>query len=434
MINNNFAQKLYGILFPDCSVKRFVKISFLIVLMFIPIIIYFAKWADVDHYFTYASYVVEGLVPYRDFDFEYPPLSLLFMVIPRLFTSDHDTYCIIQTFQAFIFFAIGVYYVSKIAEMNKTHNGRLLFLLLITLLMANMFVIARNDIYPTVFCIMSFYYFFQKKYTASWIFISLGVMTKIFPLFIAPVLFIPLLLKKDHIAVIKGIIICVSTCLLISLPFIILDPSTAFSYLFYHLDRGLQIESVASSFIMFFNIFDPGIISVGFSYGSHNLVGELPDAVSYMLGYVMPIALLVFFIWALMRIYRMRSDWDSMHVHRIAAVVGLEMIIIFIMFNKVFSAQYIIWVLMLLTITQFYCFNTKIRNELIALAFFYGVFSMINGDFTYDYLVELNNGAVLVVFIRNILHIALMIEVIRLIIIETRTGRINTACEKDCTV
>lgn len=419
MMNNRFVRRLYGMLFPDCSTSRFAKISLAIVLILIPIMFYYGKWADAaDHYFTYAEYVISGMVPYRDFDFEYPPLAMLFMVIPGLFTSNRDVYCILYAFQSLAFFIVGVYYVGLIAKKNGTHNGRMMLLLLMTLAMANIFVIARNDIYPTVFCIMSFYYFLNKKYAASWVLLCLGVMTKMYPLVLAPALFIPFLIRKDYFGALRGIAVCVAVCLLISLPFIISDPSTAFSYLTYHLDRGLQIESVASSFIMFFNILDPGLISVSFGYGSYNINGELPDIIAYSLNYILPLVLLAIFAWVLVRLYRVRTHTDAVHVRIIVLLASLEMVLAFMTFSKIFSAQYVIWALMLLTITQLACLNGRIKNEILMLAFLYGILSMINGDLTYTYLVQLNTVAIVVVLLRNIVQIALMINTLRLISFE----------------
>ena len=412
--------------FPEWDVKRFALFSFVIFVVLIPITAYYNKWGDIDNYFGYASDVVNGMMPYRDFGFEYPPLSIVFMTIPRLFSSDQSVYSVLQALFSFVFFAIGIYYVYKIAERNKSHNGRMFFLLLLTLLLANIFVISRNDIYPTVFCIMSFYYFFDKRYTASWILISFAVMTKIYPIFIAPVLFMPFLLNKDYKNLLKGVIVCIATCVLISLPFIISDSSTAFSYLTYHAGRGLQIESVASSFILFFNIFSPGLVTVFFGHGSDNIAGPIPDMIAPFMDYLIVAALLLFFIWIFLRIRKMHGMYDSESVLRLSAVAGVAMLLIFISCCKVFSAQYVIWVMMLLIFTQFDCFDKRSRNMILILTVIYGIFSMINGDFTYNQLTQLDTGAVLVIFIRNILHLILLGAVIHLLIKETSIPRLES--------
>src|ERR1017187_5316375 len=47
---------------------------------------------DVAIYFGYASRIVDGQVPYRDFTLEYPPLALPFFLLPRFFTSNPFRY------------------------------------------------------------------------------------------------------------------------------------------------------------------------------------------------------------------------------------------------------------------------------------------------------------------------------------------------------
>ncbi len=92
----------------------------------------------------------------------------------------------------------------------------------------------------------------------------------------------------------------------------------------------------------------------------------------------------------------------------------------------VFSAQYVIWVMMLLILTQFDCFDKGSRNTIFILTVIYGMFSMINGDFTYNHLTQLDIGAVLVIFIRNILHLISLRVVIHLLIKETSISRLES--------
>src|SRR5262249_18701063 len=48
---------------------------------------------DVDkHYFPYASKAIEGQVPYRDYEVEYPVLALPFLLLPRTFALDLSSY------------------------------------------------------------------------------------------------------------------------------------------------------------------------------------------------------------------------------------------------------------------------------------------------------------------------------------------------------
>ena len=42
---------------------------------------------DVTLYYEYSKIIVQGKRPYIDFEFEYPPLALIPMMLPHLFTA-----------------------------------------------------------------------------------------------------------------------------------------------------------------------------------------------------------------------------------------------------------------------------------------------------------------------------------------------------------
>ncbi len=54
-------------------------------------------------YFLYSSRVFSGELPYRDFNFEYPPLSMLFFLLPRLCAGTVQTYSWAFTAELFLF-------------------------------------------------------------------------------------------------------------------------------------------------------------------------------------------------------------------------------------------------------------------------------------------------------------------------------------------
>ena len=67
---------------------RIVLLAITIVLIVaVTIISYTNGWMDVNHYWDNINeWYNDGLIPYKDYVFEYPPLSLLIFLIPRLFS------------------------------------------------------------------------------------------------------------------------------------------------------------------------------------------------------------------------------------------------------------------------------------------------------------------------------------------------------------
>ena len=400
----------------------FFIVSLILSVFFIYYVNDSGRWYDVLNYFDQMNLLFAGEMPYRDFMFEYPPFSMVFMAIPRLFTSDSHIYCIIYSILTFIFFIIGMIYISKISKMYNLTKTNMMVFVAFTLIFANIFLLTRYDIFPTTMCIVALYYYLQKKYCISWLIISLAVMTKLFPIFIIPFLLIPFLLRKDWYGAVKGILTCAAVCVLVSLPFIIADPSTALDYLTYHLDRGLQVESVAASFIMVLNFFNPGMITVVHNYGSDNLAGALPDAIAPLLSYGFILTFILLLGWVIFKLYERRKSIDQELLQKMVMLAGVAAVMVFLALSKVFSAQFVVWAIMLLAFTQFSVFDHKLRFEILLLTLAYGILSAINGIFTCGDLEFLNNGSILIIFLRNITHIILIVWIIRLFIKSLKTA------------
>jgi Predicted integral membrane protein len=404
------------------DIRMFFIVSLILSVFFIYYVNDSGRWYDVLNYFDQMNLLFAGEMPYRDFMFEYPPFSMVFMAIPRLFTSDSHIYCIIYSILTFIFFIIGMIYISKISKMYNLTKTNMMVFVAFTLIFANIFLLTRYDIFPTTMCIVALYYYLQKKYCISWLIISLAVMTKLFPIFIIPFLLIPFLLRKDWYGAVKGILTCAAVCVLVSLPFIIADPSTALDYLTYHLDRGLQVESVAASFIMVLNFFNPGMITVVHNYGSDNLAGALPDAIAPLLSYGFILTFILLLGWVIFKLYERRKSIDQELLQKMVMLAGVAAVMVFLALSKVFSAQFVVWAIMLLAFTQFSVFDHKLRFEILLLTLAYGILSAINGIFTCGDLEFLNNGSILIIFLRNITHIILIVWIIRLFIKSLKTA------------
>jgi len=404
------------------DIRTFFVISLIFAVFLVYIVSISNRWYDVINYFGQMNQLFAGQMPYRDFMFEYPPFSMVFMAIPRLFTSNEYIYCILYSVLTFVFFIVGVIYISKISRLyNQTKTNMIVFAAF-TLIFANIFLLTRYDIFPTTMCIIALYCYLQKRYALSWFVLSLAVMTKLFPVFIGPFLLIPLLLKKDWSGAAKGVLICIATCLVVSLPFIIADLSTAFDYLIYHIDRGLQVESVAASFVMVLNIFDPSITTVIHDYGSDNLTGALPDAIAPLLNYGFILSFMLFLGWVFIKLYRRRNSMDPELLRKLVILAGVASVMMFLAWSKVFSAQFVIWAIMLLAFTHFSVFDRKTRSEILVLTLIYGILSTINGGFTCGNLEFLNNTSIMIIFLRNIVHIMLIIWIVRLFVKTIKTA------------
>ena len=375
-------------------------------------------WNDLNNYYRNAGDVLNGLMPYSETVFEYPPLALIFMVIPRIFSWDLTSYHYVSALQALVFILIGAAVTHRISDefIGDRRRGSVIFLCLF--LFGTYFLIARNDIYAAVLTLIGLYLYLKKKYIPAFVIISLAAMIKLYPAIFLIAMIIPILTERKWKLACLVTILSLLVCIIVELPFLIKDPSTAFAYLTYHSDRGLQIESVASGFIMLWGLFFPTDVTHVFSYGSDNIVGTVPDMLALWMNIIMAAALMIFV--AVMFIRILRSERAKQKIVPLAALMSVTMITIFIIFSKVYSAQYYIWIVSILIFSQLKCFNKIRRDEIIALLIPFGISTILSySAYVILDITTFNPVAVTLVVIKNIFTLLLAWELIRLCICET---------------
>jgi len=146
-----------------------------------------------------------------------------------------------------------------------------------------------------------------------------------------------------------GMTTFVITGIVLLLPAVILSPGGFWHFIAYHAQRGLQIESTYASILELLYAF--GIIDLDFRFssGSINLVSPLADIIGGFSFAVMTIGLLTIY-WLFLKKVRKASGTDD---HAIATGNDAALLInysaitilVFILTSKVFSPQYIIWIL-----------------------------------------------------------------------------------------
>ncbi len=398
---------------PADKVNRiFIAVSAVILLLSIVYIEVERGWSDVLHYYVNISELVDGRqMPYRDYPFEYPPLALLFMLVPKIFSVSEETFCYSYLFFAFAFFLIGAHFISKITNEMGSPRNRTLVLYMLMFVFANVFVVFRYDIFAAVLVIISLWCYKKEKYGLAFAIMAAGAMTKLYPaLFLLPML-VPFLYRKQWMYIAKYTLISVAVCLLAEVPFLISDPGTAFAYMQYHSDRGLQVESVFAGFIILFNMISPGDITAVDGYGSRNILGWLPDLLAAHLTEIAALSILLLMAVFLIRMKRNGLRADDFTV---VSTLCFALLMTFILFSKVYSLQYIIWIMSLFPLVMLDSVDKKIRTEMLIIFILFAIFSTANGLALYFDLSDLNIRGTVNICLRNIMHILLTVEAVRL--------------------
>lgn len=408
---------------PDIKVKKlFLGVSLIIFSLSI-LFGLICGWSDVSHYYSNISNLVdEGLVPYRDYVFEYPPLALLFMLVPKIFSVSEETFGYSYLTFAFIFFLIGAHFIRKIVDSLDSSHNRSIILYLAMFIFANVFVVFRYDIFAAVIVIISLWYYRNEKYGLAFIIMAIGLMTKIYPAIFILALLIPFICRGQWYKAFKYILITIALCLVVEAPFLILDPDSAFAYLQYHSDRGLQVESVFAGFIMLFSKLFSGDVTVIENYGSSNISGVIPD---FLANYMDLLAVLSVLLFIVICIYRIKKNGTSLDDFTVVSIICFASIMIFVLFSKVYSLQYIIWILSLFPLVMLNSIDKNIRAKMFLISILFGIFSMADGLSLYGDLINMRMVGIVNCCLKNIMHILLTVEAVRLMfrITSSKYGR-----------
>ena len=376
-------------------------------------------WGDIDNYYNNISSVIDShQMPYSDATFEYPPFMLVFFLIPKIFSYDRGSFHISFLIFTTIFLFINCKLILKISERLSSVEHRTMFVLVSWIFFSNVFIFCRADIFVSGMVLFGILLYMDNKPILSSIVLALATMTKLYPVLIFGVLMAMVLCKRDWRRLFQSGLVFVAVCVLMELPFLINDASTAFAYLTYHSDRGLQIQSVIASAFLVYNIFVPGSVTVTDTYFSNSISNPVADVIA---SYMNLITIAVIIIFCLLMVYKMRHiRYDDRE--RLSLILLPIIVMIFITFSKVYSAQYFIWVATLMPLVLTPIINDEETEDILMTYVVWGLFQFIDETYIYGPLCELNPFAVLVEAGKNLLLIVLMFK---LAIVFHRHSRIN---------
>ncbi len=363
---------------------------------------------------------------------EYPPLSLIFFVIPRIFFSDPFGYNIGYVIMIFVITIVGLHLMRRTAEslnMNPVW-AMTIYSVLIALLLE--YVADRYDIIPAVMTLASFYFFINKKMPAAFIILALAMMTKLYPAILLPIYLIIYMVERDWKGFATGTVWFLIGAAVVALPCLLIEPDLIMGFMGYHSARPLEIDSFAATLIYPFSLF--GLTDVWIqastdagSYGSDNLRGPLCDAVAPWLTPIMIVLIVLFILWYGSVRYRLEKVDERAFVLSAAIFISL---MIFILVGKVLSSQYIIWVIPFLALSLLLMKDHKLKWRIFWLSVATVVLTQIN--FAYTYLVtgggeSISSLSIIMILVRNLMLLAITLLLLK----EIRNVRNHGSSDED---
>lgn len=358
-----------------------------------------------------ADRLTQGIIPYRDYAVEYSPVVMLSIILPGLCTESLHGYVWLFAAEMLAFDIITLVCLSRMARVLDHSEPKVLLLYSVAMAAVGPIIVYRHDLVPAALTVLSLMLFLRGKSVPAWAFLGLAAAAKIYPVVLAPVFLIYQLSKRQDAGAFKGVSAFIGVTLLVFLP-VLLFNREAFTYIFsFHLERGLHIESTWGVSLMFGRLFGLTSFATGLSHGSLNLISPTADLLASLSLPVTAIFLLGNYVLFTRELHR-RNLFTPDEVYgppgRLLVLFGLCAVIVFVIGGKVFSPQYLIWILPLIALVPgklylpFLCFclaaiMTQINYPHNFPAFFQGEASAVM-------LMVLRNMCLIIMLVASMVH------------------------------
>jgi hypothetical protein len=373
---------------------------------------------DVGLYLEKARALAAGLVPYRDFPFEYPPLALVPMIVPYLLwpfsrLAVEGYAWLFVAWEAALMLALAVV-LAKIVRLGGTmddeagdpavatgaDSGRVDAManrLVVVSIGAALAIAFRFDLYPAVLVIVALWLSLERRPVAAGVVVGLGVLAKLYPLAVVPALAIPWLIPRDFDRLTRyGVAVALSIGLVL-LPFVALAGTDTFGFLSYQAERGLQIESIGGGLVVLVGLINGHMADMSFGFSAVQVAGPFADAWLRLL----PVATVLGFgllAWLGWRRIRAESAGGAGVSAATAVTLTFASVLVVLATSKVFSIQYVVWIVP---------FAALLRGGRFWLAAAIVALTMPIHPLLYGELVKQHALPILLLNLRNALFLAL---------------------------
>ena len=362
---------------------------------------------DVDYYKRSAALVLHGSLPYRDFAFVYPPLAIVAYLIPYAFSFGHGQPLwvyggLFVLENAAGTTALGVL-IARCARTGKfpCPPGQALRDYAVLILLAATVLPLRYDLFPTLLTGLAFWLVIRERPGLAGFCLGLGIAAKLYPVVLWPVLALYYWAGGRLEALRRLTLGCLGALALALAPFAGVRGPAFSSSLTYHLQRGLEIESVAAGVLLLCDRL--GLTTTGWAYNYGAIHLACPWAAGWLKA--LPIVFACGFGILLVccgRQFREEQRTGGISPQSLAAFLSAALLV-FILANKVFSPQYIFWLLPFLPL---------VRPALRTLGVTVFALTFLIFPVTWGLLLQKNFGVILLLNLRNAVALVLAMRLI----------------------
>lgn len=277
----------------------------------------------------------EGDVPLRDTPWEYPAGAAMFIAFPALLRG-----------APYIVGFVGVQVLVDLALLlllvfwgmrRGSLAGAWFWIAAVPLL--GPVVFGRFDLVPTLFAAGGLVAASAAAPISAGVLLATGAVIKLWPALLVPLV---LALHRGGVRVLAGGIAIGLLVLALVARFANLD--YLLSFLTYQQDRGLEIEAVPALPLLLQRLAGAQDVTVGFGFGSFQIDGPAAQTLLRISDLGLPAVLLLVaaLTWRIRRGY---ADRPAVDRGEAAVVLAVVLIAGFLLFNKVLSPQYPVWLM-----------------------------------------------------------------------------------------
>ncbi|MBI3074094.1 MAG: hypothetical protein HYY84_18445 [Deltaproteobacteria bacterium] len=287
-------------------------------------------------------------LPYRDIPIEYPALALLAFIPPRLVTAlwggdftdyQHILGLFLTAFTlGSIFFAYRT--LRRLGLIGR--RGPVPLLALSLLFHFGLGVISTHRFDPLVafFVAAMLDALTAGRLKTAAILLALGVSTKIYPLFLAPLLVIPTLVDRRFADAARSGAVFSLALALVNLPPLLASPSGYVAMLSFQGERGVLMESTYGSILLVAHVLFGYDVTRTLTHGSWELVSSASSTLVSLSHIVLPAAIAAVYA-AFARAILKNKEATARNI--LALDAALAIVAALLAFSKIFSPQFVLW-------------------------------------------------------------------------------------------
>ena len=318
---------------------------------------------DTPVYERYGEAMTQGQVPYRDFALEYPPAALPVFLLPAVGEGDFDDYE--RRFEG-LMAALGIACVLLVAFAASSWWAPLV--VGAAPLALGSVTLSRFDLWPAALTVAALALLFAGRLRLGLGALAVATAAKLYPVLLVPIALAHVwrLRGRREALISAGAFAAVVAAIVV--PFALLAPGGVWDSVWRQAGRPLQIESLGAGLLLAAHQLFGLELTMEASHGSQNLAGTWADVLGIASTLLQAAVVIAVWVWYA----RGPATRDRVFAASAAAVCA------FIAFGKVFSPQFLIWLIPLVPLVGG-------RRGLVAAGLLAGALALTQLWFPYRY-------------------------------------------------